>query len=653
MIGIAVCTYRRPEGLERLLRALPAGCAPFAPPVLVIDNDGTDPAIAAIVARMPADARHVVEPRPGISAARNRAIAEARAAGITRLAMLDDDEWPAPGWLAALVARMAESGAVVVGGPVEPALPQTSRIAPRHRRFWAVRPQRRAGRPFVHATSNVLLDLARLADVPAPLFDDAFGLSGGGDLLCFSRLFRLGVPMAWAESALATEAIPPERATWAWLRRRRFRVGNHMVIDEVARQGATLPALKTAALLLRLPLYPLLGREAAAPFAGWWLEAAKLRGRIAAHLGLLAVEYARDGTTLRRARAPEPTAPAPVEAATVLVVIPALNEAAHIEDCVRSLLGGDPWMRDVAIVVADGGSTDGTPDRVRRLALAHPRLALTHNPRRTQAAGINLVALGDARHRYLVRCDAHATYPEGYVRCGVERLAGFGPDVAAVASVMDAGGTGGFARAAAWAIDTRLGSGGAPHRGGCRSGFVAHGHHAAFRLDWFRRVGGYDESFGANEDAELDHRLAIAGGRIWLDAGLRLRYRVRESLVTLTRQYFRYGRGRARMLRRHRLLPRPRQALPVLLFLALVASLALAPLAPWLLLAPAGYLALLALAALRCAGALRSVAGLWAGPALLALHNAWAAGFLRGACSPAPRPHARAASSATVATPGE
>jgi succinoglycan biosynthesis protein ExoM len=244
--------------------------------------------------------RLVVEPRPGISAARNRAFAEAEAAGASLVALLDDDEWPEPGWLAALLGRRRETGAAVVGGPVRPVFPPGAAGLAPFERFWSVLPQRRAGRPFVHATSNVLVDLACLRGVPRPLFEDAYGLTGGGDVVFFAGLFARGVAMAWAEDAVAREEVPPQRASWDWIARRRFRVGNHMVFEEELRLGRLRPMLKTAGLCLRLPVYPLLGREPEARLAGWRLEAAKVRGRMAAHRGRQVVEYARDGAAARR-----------------------------------------------------------------------------------------------------------------------------------------------------------------------------------------------------------------------------------------------------------------------------------------------------------------------------------------------------------------
>ncbi|MEL6388276.1 MAG: glycosyltransferase family 2 protein, partial [Pseudomonadota bacterium] len=230
--------------------------------------------------------------------------------------------------------------------------------------------------------------------------------------------------------------------------------------------------------------------------------------------------------------------------------------------------------------------------------------------------------------RVLVRCDAHATYPVGYVRAVARELLAR-PEAASLVTPMDARGQGCFSSAAAWVVDTPLGSGGSAHRGGTRSGWVDHGHHAGFRLDWYNKIRGYDESFSHNEDAEFDHRLGLAGGQVWLDAGIRLDYRMRRGPRALARQYWNYGQGRARTVRKHRLRPRLRQLIPVVNLLAQALALLLAPLFPVTLLLPAAYLAVLALVSLVGAVRLGSVCGLWAGSALLIMHMAWGAGFLR------------------------
>ncbi len=324
-----------------------------------------------------------------------------------------------------------------------------------------------------------------------------------------------------------------------------------------------------------------------------------------------------------------PSAPSGYTPEQVLVAVPALDEAAHIEACLASLIGDDRFMARVCVVVADGGSQDATIALVDALRTRFPNLHRIDNPHRLQSAAINTVVATMARpaHRYLVRCDAHATYPPGYVQAVVRSLAAR-PEAASLATPMDATGKACFQRAAAWVVDTPLGSGGSAHRGGQRSGWVDHGHHAGFRLDWFRKIGGYDETFSHNEDAEFDHRLGQAGGRVWLDAGIRLDYRMRATPSALWRQYRNYGRGRARTVLKHGMRPRVRQMIPVINLLGMGFGLLLSPVVPWAGLWPGLYLA--ALLAVSGAGMvkMRSACGLWAGPALGIMHTAWGAGFL-------------------------
>jgi succinoglycan biosynthesis protein ExoA len=314
----------------------------------------------------------------------------------------------------------------------------------------------------------------------------------------------------------------------------------------------------------------------------------------------------------------------------VLIVIPALNEAKHIERCLSSLIDGDKFVEGALIVVADGGSTDESQAIVHRLMHQYQNLRLAANPKRFQSAGINaaVAKFAEAQHLFLVRCDAHSVYPKNYVRNVIEAFSR-NPQAASVATVMDAKGSSCFQRAVAWIVDTPVGSGGSAHRGGTKSGWVDHGHHAGFRLDWFKRIGGYDPQFTHNEDAEYDHRLHDAGGRIWLETGIRFQYHMRPTPRKLFHQYWSYGKGRARTLIKHRMKPRLRQIIPVINLILLIGCLLLAPIWATLLYWPLVYGSILLAASCLTSIKMWSFCGMWAGVGLAIMHNAWAAGFLR------------------------
>ncbi|MBA9061469.1 succinoglycan biosynthesis protein ExoA [Methylobacterium fujisawaense] len=323
-----------------------------------------------------------------------------------------------------------------------------------------------------------------------------------------------------------------------------------------------------------------------------------------------------------------PTSP-PARAAgapLVTIAMPALDEAGHIAEAIASVL---PDRDAVAceLLVLDGGSRDGTCAIVSALSAGDPRIRLVHNERRIQAAALNLAArLAHPASAYLVRADCHAVYPEGFVQ-NLVRTMQLREAVSVVVPLRTVGVTP-LQRAIAAAQNSRLGNGGSAHRQGGISGYVAHGHHAAFDRRAFLRVGGYDETFTHNEDAELDRRLCAAGGRIYLAADLAITYFPRARFGSLARQYRQYGRGCARTLEKHASLPRARQMLPALVLLYAVAALPLAALMPALLIPLLLYAGACGLCGLALALKARDPVLLLSGPAAVAMHLSWAAGFL-------------------------
>jgi GT2 family glycosyltransferase len=122
------------------------------------------------------------------------------------------------------------------------------------------------------------------------------------------------------------------------------------------------------------------------------------------------------------------------------------------------------------------------------------------------------------------------------------------------------------------ALDSPLGVGGAGYRSSAREGYVDTVFCGAFPREVFERVGMYDPGAVVNEDAELNQRIAAAGGRIYLSRRIVAHYFPRASLTALAKQYFRYGCGRARTVLKARRPPRLRGMVP---FLAVMSGAAL------------------------------------------------------------------------------
>ena len=297
----------------------------------------------------------------------------------------------------------------------------------------------------------------------------------------------------------------------------------------------------------------------------------------------------------------------------VSVILPVRDEEEQLAACLESLAAQD-YPKIVEVVVADGGSTDRTAE----LAASYPKVVVVDNPRRSRPAGLN-VALRHATGEIVVRVDARTRLAADYVSRCVEALERSGAAIVGGPMAYEATTPG--ERAFAAAMSSRLGAGPAEfRRPGGEPRFVDTVYLGAFRKEVIDELGGYDEWSGGNEDAELAYRAQIAGG-VFLDPAIRSTYMAREGLGELGRQFYRYGRNRARTVRKHPASLSWRQMAPPALLLALVA--------PWRRYVGAAYLAAVgsrvALQAASDPASSRYLAAY-----LPVMHLAWGTGFFVG-----------------------
>jgi glycosyltransferase involved in cell wall biosynthesis len=278
------------------------------------------------------------------------------------------------------------------------------------------------------------------------------------------------------------------------------------------------------------------------------------------------------------------------------VIVPVRNEAAALHELLACVLAGSYPADRFEVVVADGGSTDGTRTVLDAWTVRDKRVRRVDNPSGSTPAGLN-AALAAATGEIVVRLDAHAEPASDYLERCVDALGATG--AAAVGGHLNPVGRTQFSRAVALAMASPFGGGPAAFRQH-GEGPVDTVYMGAWHREVLEAVGGFDEGWARNQDYELNVRLRAIGGLVWLDPAIRSRTRVRESPVGLFRQYFGYGSGRAATVRRHPGSLRARQAVPaaftaVLLVLGVMAS---------------------ALAGAR--RALRALLGLYAGACLIA-----------------------------------
>jgi succinoglycan biosynthesis protein ExoA len=330
---------------------------------------------------------------------------------------------------------------------------------------------------------------------------------------------------------------------------------------------------------------------------------------------------------------------ASVDDGFVSVIMPVRNEERLIALSLNAVLHQTYPAERIEILVVDGESEDGTLAAIRSMPEAE-RVRVLHNPRRIQAAGMNL-GLREVRGDIIVRVDGHTVIAPDYVQECVRALRETGAD--GVGGAMIPVGVSQTGKAIAAATRTGFAVPGAfrTDRTGRYTDTVYMGAWPRAVLD---RVGGFDERFPINEDYELHYRIRQGGGRIYLAPGIRSHYFGRQTFSTLARQYFRYGRAKTSILRKVPRSLRPRQLVAPAFVACLVAGALFSAFSPPILFAWLGML--LAYLALNLGFSLRAALRtgrhlLWRIPlAFMTVHLAWGSGFWVGLMRGEERPAA-------------
>jgi succinoglycan biosynthesis protein ExoA len=236
---------------------------------------------------------------------------------------------------------------------------------------------------------------------------------------------------------------------------------------------------------------------------------------------------------------------------TISVVAPVRNEGDNVDHFVADLAQQD-FQGELEVLVADGNSSDGSPDRMRAAArAAGMNLRVLPNPAEWVSQGLN-ACIREARGDLIVRLDCHSRYPNDYLR----RCAELSEQTGAwnVGGRLVPMGTTPTERAVACAMDSPFGGigwtrGAGNGHGPVETDTVTFG---AFRPEAFARAGLFDETLIRNQDDEFNLRLRRAGGRIVLDPEIAVMYRPRGSILRVWRQYYEYGLWKVPVMLKHR-----------------------------------------------------------------------------------------------------
>ena len=263
----------------------------------------------------------------------------------------------------------------------------------------------------------------------------------------------------------------------------------------------------------------------------------------------------------------------------VSVIVTCYNEERNIRECLETLINQTYDNDKFEILVIDGGSKDATQSIVKEFEKVYHNVTLAVEPKRGTAAGRNRGVV-TARYDYVAFIDADCEAPHDWLSTLVKDYVKIQKKSEGVVAV---GGTnippenaGSFLRAIGIALDSYMGSFCSVQGRQFREPrFVTSlsNLNVLYNKQKIKDIGYFDESLLSEaEDADINFRLFSAGNKFLFVPYSFVWHKMRPTPGMWLRNMFRYGKGRARLLKRYPQMWRISFTLP-LIFIASIFSL--------------------------------------------------------------------------------
>jgi succinoglycan biosynthesis protein ExoA len=229
----------------------------------------------------------------------------------------------------------------------------------------------------------------------------------------------------------------------------------------------------------------------------------------------------------------------------ISVVCPIYNEIGYIDKVIDFCQNAAPVEKEIFLV--DGGSTDGTIERIRSRIKDDVRFHLLDNPDKYVPAALNK-AIRLAKGDIIVRLDAHSEYAPDYFSAIIKtfeetdaEIVGGSMRIASGSNLQDAIG---------YATSTIFGVGDSSFHYEDFEGYTDTVYLGSWKRKIFETTGLFDESMKRNQDDEFHYRAKSKGFRLYQSPAIKVYYHPRNSYKKLFSQYYQYGLYKPLVLRK-------------------------------------------------------------------------------------------------------
>ena len=246
----------------------------------------------------------------------------------------------------------------------------------------------------------------------------------------------------------------------------------------------------------------------------------------------------------------------------ISVVVPCRNESKYIAECIDAIFKCElADNSELNVFIVDGMSDDGTRQIVLDLMENYPFLHLIDNLNLLTPFAFNLGIHAGGKVDYVQIVGARHILSSNYLLKSIQRIEND-------STVWCVGGkiinefineTG---QVISKAMSTSFGMGIGNFRTLNESGFTDTVTSPMYPYWVFDKIGFFDEELIRNQDDDFNYRIKKAGGKIFFDNELSLKYYVRGSYTSLSRQFFQYGYWKVFVNKKHKAVTTLRQVVP-------------------------------------------------------------------------------------------
>lgn len=251
----------------------------------------------------------------------------------------------------------------------------------------------------------------------------------------------------------------------------------------------------------------------------------------------------------------------------ISVVIPCRNEVLYIEECITAIYNSTDFERwNINVYIVDGMSDDGTREKIKSLIKQFDNLYLVDNKRQLTPFAFNLGIYAGGKVDYVQIIGARHIVSKNYISNCVKKLESDN-DTWCVGGKIVNEYINHLGEVFSNVMATTFGMGIGNFRTLNKSGYTDTVTSPMYPYWVFEKIGFFDEDLIRNQDDDFNYRVTKAGGKIFFDADISLRYYVRGNYSGLRRQFFQYGYWKVFVNKKHQSVTTFRQLVPPLFVL--------------------------------------------------------------------------------------